>query len=119
MLNVMVKSKIHRATVTDGNLNYQGSITIDKKLMDAAGIRPYEYVHINNVNNAAHWETYAIPGKEGEIILNGPPARLFQLGDPVVILSFLYLTNEELENFEHVDVLVDKENRITEVIRSN
>ena len=113
MLRSMVKSKIHRATVSDSNLTYQGSITIDAKIMQEANILPFEYVHINNASNAAHWETYAIPGKEGEIILNGPPARLFQPGDQVVILSFLYLDKSELEDFKHVDVFVDDKNRIT------
>lgn len=114
----MVKSKIHRATVTDGNLNYKGSITIDKKLMDAAKLRPFEYVHVNNVSNAAHWETYVIPGGDGQIILNGPPARLFQPGDQVVILSFSFLTEEEISSFTHVDVMVTKDNQITELIHS-
>ena len=66
MLNLMVKSKIHRATVTDGNLNYNGSITVDETLMKAANLRPFEFVHVNNLSNAAHWETYVIPGKQGE-----------------------------------------------------
>lgn len=114
----MVKSKIHRATVTDGNLNYKGSITIDKKLMEAAKLRPFEYVHVNNVSNAEHWETYVIPGNDGEIILNGPPARLFQPGDQVVILSFNFLTEEEMSSFIHIDVMVSADNQITELIQT-
>lgn len=114
----MVKSKIHRATVTDSNLNYKGSITIDKKLMEAAKLRPFEYVHVNNVSNAVHWETYVIPGDDGQIILNGPPARLFQPGDQVVILSFSFLTEEEMANFIHVDVMVSSDNKITELVHS-
>jgi aspartate 1-decarboxylase len=62
MFTQMIKSKIHRATVTDGDLNYHGSITICRKLMEAAELMPFEYVHVNNINNAAHWETYVIPG---------------------------------------------------------
>ena len=118
MLNLMVKSKIHRATVTDGNLAYKGSITVDRKLMKAANLRPFEFVHVNNLSNAQHWETYVIPGNDGEIILNGPPARLFQKGDKVVILGFSYLSNDELSTFEHVDVMVTETNEITDVIVS-
>lgn len=118
MINLMVKSKIHRATVTDGNLAYKGSITVDRKLMDAAGLKPFEFVHVNNLSNAAHWETYVIPGDNGQIVLNGPPARLFQPGDLVVILGFAYLTPEELSTFEHVDVIVDNKNSIVELVKS-
>jgi aspartate 1-decarboxylase len=118
MMNLMVKSKIHRATVTDGNLAYKGSITVDRKLMKAANLRPFEFVHVNNLSNAVHWETYVIPGDDGQIVLNGPPARLFQKGDKVVILGFSYLTNEEISTFEHVDVMVTDTNEITDVIVS-
>jgi len=118
MLTLMVKSKIHRATVTDGNLNYKGSITIGKEMIEAANLRPFEFVHVNNLSNAAHWETYVIPGKTGEIILNGPPARLFQPSDKVVILGFSYLEASELENFKHIDVIVDENNTITELVIS-
>jgi aspartate 1-decarboxylase len=118
MMNLMVKSKIHRATVTDGNLAYKGSITVDRKLMKAANLRPFEFVHVNNLSNAVHWETYVIPGDDGQIVLNGPPARLFQKGDKVVILGFSYLTNEEMSTFEHVDVMVTDTNEITDVIVS-
>lgn len=105
------KAKIHRATVTDGSLNYSGSITIGKNLIDAAGIEQYELVHINNISNAAHWETYVIEGKDNEIILNGAPARLFQPGDLVTILSLTYTDKFE----EHTVVHVDSSNNVTEV----
>lgn len=114
----MVKSKIHRATVTDANLAYKGSITIGKELMAAANLKPFEFVHVNNLSNAAHWETYVIPGEKGDIVLNGPPARLFQPGDLVVVLGFSYLSNDELETFTHVDVMVDGSNDIKEIIKS-
>jgi aspartate 1-decarboxylase len=117
MLNLMVKSKIHRATVTDGNLAYKGSITVDKNLMEAAKLRPFEYVHVNNLSNAQHWETYVIPGDNGQIVLNGPPARLFVPGDLVVILGFSYLSEDEMSTFEHVDVMVDDKNKITEIVK--
>jgi aspartate 1-decarboxylase len=116
MKTCMVKSKIHRATVTDANINYQGSITIDKKLMLAAKLRPFEFVHINNLSNAVHWETYVIEGDDGQICLNGPPARLFQPGDLIVILGFSYLNDNEFINFKHFDILVDKNNHITEIL---
>jgi aspartate 1-decarboxylase len=86
--------------------------------MEAAGLRPFEFVHVNNLSNAAHWETYVIPGDTGQIILNGPPARLFQPSDKVVILGFSYLVEIELENFVHVDVMVNDKNEITEVVKS-
>ncbi len=118
MLNLMVKSKLHRVTVTDANLAYRGSVTIDRRLMKAANIRPYEFVHVNNLSNAVHWETYAIEGDDGQIVLNGPPARLFQPGDKVVVLAFSYLSPEEMDNFTHIDVMVDEKNNITDVISS-
>ena len=110
-------AKIHRATVTDANLNYMGSITIDKKLLDASGIRPYQMVIINNVSNAISWQTYVIEGSagKGEIILNGPPARIFQPGDKVVILAEAYLEPEELKGFESKVVFVDEKNKMTKV----
>lgn len=114
MLKTFIKAKLHRVAVTDANLNYIGSITIDEKLMKAAGLEPFEYVHVNNLSNAAHWETYIIPGKDGEIILNGPPSRLFQKGDLVVVLSMVTLTPGETAT--HKTVFVDKDNHVTDVM---
>ena len=114
MLKTFVKSKIHRASVTDANLNYVGSITIDQKLIDAVGLEPFEFVHVNNLSNAAHWETYVVPGKNGEIILNGPPSRLFQPGDLVVILGFGMLSPGETTI--HKTVFVDEKNQIIDVM---
>jgi len=110
-------AKIHRATVTDANLNYMGSITIDKELLDASGIRPYQMVIINNVSNAISWQTYVIAGSagKGEIILNGPPARIFQPGDKVVILAEAYLDPGELKGFESKVVFVDEKNKMTNI----
>lgn len=108
MFKTFVKSKIHRATVTDANLSYNGSITIDQQLLDASGLRPYELVHINNVSNAAHWETYIVPGNAGDIILNGPPSRLFQPGDLVVILGMVNL--QPGESVTHCTVFVNEKN---------
>jgi len=107
MLLKMLKGKIHRAVVTNANVNYNGSIKIDKDLMEQAGIKPYELVHVNNLSNAAHWETYVIPGDRGEICLNGPPARLFTPGDKIVINCFCYCTPEEAEKIEPKIVIVN------------
>ncbi len=87
--------KLHCVKVTAAKLDYEGSITIDRKLMDAADIAPFQLVHINSLANAAHWETYAIPGENGEIQLNGCPARLFHPGDKVIILSLEQMTRQE------------------------
>lgn len=111
MYKTFVKSKIHRAKVTDANLNYIGSISICPNLMLAAGLKHYEFVHVNNLSNAAHWETYVIPGKSGEITLNGPPSRLFAPGDLVVVLGFVCL--EPNESHEHVSIFVDENNQET------
>jgi len=107
--------KLHRVRVTEAKLNYKGSITIGRELMDAAGIMPCQLVHINNMANAVHWETYAIPGKTGEICLNGCPARLFQPGDEVIILSLEQLTREEAARAEHKVVYVDADNKPTQI----
>jgi len=111
----MLKSKIHRARVTDGNIAYEGSITIDKKLMEAADILPYEQVHILNVNNGARFHTYAIEGKEngGEICLNGAAARLVAKGDIVIILTYADVKEEEARDYHPKLVYVDAQNRIT------
>jgi aspartate 1-decarboxylase len=114
-MRTMLKSKIHRARVTDGNIAYEGSITIDKKLMQAADILPYEQVHILNVNNGARFHTYAIEGKEngGEICLNGAAARLVAKGDIVIILTYRDLSDEEARNYHPKLVYVDAQNKIT------
>jgi aspartate 1-decarboxylase len=114
-MRTMLKSKIHRARVTDGNIAYEGSITIDKKLMEAADILPYEQVHILNVNNGARFHTYAIEGKEngGDICLNGAAARLVAKGDIVIILTYHELEEEQCRNYHPRLVYVDEKNRIT------
>jgi aspartate 1-decarboxylase len=115
MLRTMCKGKIHRARVTEAKLNYTGSITIGEEMMRAADISPYELVHINNMANAVHWETYAIPGKRGEICLNGCPARLFQPGDEVIILSLGQFDEAELATFTQKVVFVDARNAILSI----
>jgi aspartate 1-decarboxylase len=109
----MLKSKIHRATVTDANLNYEGSITIDRKLMEAADILPYEQVHVLDVNNGNRLTTYAIEGEKGEICLNGAAARLVTKGDIVIILSYTNVEDDELQDYHPTLVYVDSKNQIT------
>jgi len=112
-MRVMLKSKIHRATVTDANINYEGSITIDRKLMQAANILPYEQVHVLDVNNGSRLTTYAIEGESGEICLNGAAARLVNKGDIVIILTYADYQEEELKNYHPKLVYVDNKNKIT------
>jgi aspartate 1-decarboxylase len=109
----MCKSKIHRATITDADLNYEGSITIDPDLLDAADIREYEHVHVVNVNNGERFETYAIQGRRGsgDVIVNGAAARLVQKGDLAIIMSFASYDEAELAAFTPRIVFVDARNR--------
>jgi aspartate 1-decarboxylase len=108
------KSKIHRATVTEADLNYEGSVTIDADLMDAAEILPNEQVQILNVNNGERFDTYAIRGARGSgvICLNGPAARLAHVGDTVIILTYALMEREELLRHVPIVVAVDAQNRI-------
>ncbi len=116
MLRTMCKGKIHRATVTEANLNYIGSITIDQDLLDAANIYPYEKVQVVNINNGSRLETYAIAGARGSgvICLNGAAARLTSEGDKVIIISYAQYTEEEIRVLVPQIVFVDEENRLTE-----
>ncbi|ABO48711.1 L-aspartate 1-decarboxylase [Desulforamulus reducens MI-1] len=118
MLLFMFKSKIHRATVTEANLNYMGSITIDQELMKAAGILPNEKVQVVNNNNGARLETYVIEGEPGSgvICLNGAAARLVQPGDTVIIIAYTMIGEQEARDFKPKVVMVDEKNKITEVI---
>jgi len=113
----MLKSKIHRVQVTNINIDYEGSITIDKKLMEEADILPYEQVQVLNINNGARFTTYAIEGESGEICLNGAAARLVAKGDIVIILSYSHVEDEEVHNFIPKLVYVDAQNAITEIKR--
>ena len=114
----MIRAKIHRATVTDADLHYEGSLTIDRDLLDAADLKVYEKVAVVNVNNGARFETYAIEGARGSgaIKLNGAAARMAQVGDLVIIMAFGVFEHDELRaDFEPRKVFVDAENRITQV----
>ena len=116
-MRVMLKSKIHRARVTDANIDYEGSITIDRKLMEAADILPYEQVQVLNINNGARFATYAIEGEKGEICLNGAAARLVIKGDLVIILSYCHVEDNEARHLIPKLVYVDAKNAITETKR--
>jgi aspartate 1-decarboxylase len=116
MQRTMCKGKIHRATVTQANLNYIGSITIDQNLLDAADIYPYEKVQVVNVSNGARLETYTIAGARGSgvICLNGAAARLNSEGDIVIIMSYGQYNEQEIRSLEPRIVFVDEYNQITE-----
>ncbi|MWV44681.1 aspartate 1-decarboxylase [Paenibacillus sp. HJL G12] len=113
MFRTMMKSKIHRATVTEANLNYVGSITIDEDLMEAADLLENEKVQIVDNNNGARLETYVIPGPRGSgvICLNGAAARMVQPGDTVIIISYAMMSNEEIKNHKPTVVFVNETNQ--------
>jgi aspartate 1-decarboxylase len=114
MKRSMFKSKIHRATVTHADLHYEGSVTIDADLLEAANILPHEHVHIWNITRGSRIETYTLEGPRGSglICINGAAAHLNDPGDLVIITSFAVYDEEELERYEPVVVLVDEHNRI-------
>ena len=117
-MRTMLKSKIHRARVTDANIDYEGSITIDKKLMEEADILLYEQVEVLNINNGARFTTYAIEGKagSGDICLNGAAARLGVKGDVVIILSYRQITDEAAHTLTPNLVYVDENNASTKTV---
>lgn len=108
----MFKSKLHQMKVTEANLHYEGSITIDKELLDEAGILPYEKVQVVNINNGARLETYTIPGDAGSRVccLNGAAARKTQVGDRIIVISYAEMTPEEAKDFKPKIVIVDENN---------
>ncbi|MGH2317625.1 aspartate 1-decarboxylase [Planococcus sp. SE5232] len=118
MLRMMLNSKIHRATVTEADLNYVGSITIDQDLLDAVGMLANEKVHIVNNNNGARFETYIIAGERGSgvICVNGAAARLVQRGDIVIILSYAYVMNENARDHKPTVAIMDADNQVKEII---
>ena len=113
MLRIMCKGKIHRARVTDANLHYVGSITIDPVLLEQADILPYEQVHVVNINNGARFETYVIEGERnsGDMIINGAAARLAAPGDLIIVMNYVMMSDEEARNHRPNVVLVDENNR--------
>ncbi len=118
MLHTLLGGKIHRATVTEANLNYVGSITLDQDLLDAADISVHEKVQIVNNNNGARWETYVIAGPRGSgvVCLNGAAARMVQPGDVVIIMSYVLVDKAQLAEHQPKVVLVDEHNHIRDII---
>jgi aspartate 1-decarboxylase len=117
MLIRVCMAKIHRATVTEADLNYVGSITIDEALLEKCGIRPFQMVNITNVSNGVLWQTYVMAGKKGGggICLNGPPARHFQPGDKIIVIADAYIEPSELKDLNPVVIFVDDKNRMTKI----
>ena len=117
MLREMLRAKVHRATVTETNVNYEGSLTLDASLMKAAGMLPYERVDVYNADSGTRFSTYLITGKpgSGEVCVNGAAALLAKPGDRVIIASYAALEPEEIASHQPVVVLVDASNRIKEI----
>ncbi|GHV05743.1 aspartate 1-decarboxylase [Campylobacterota bacterium] len=120
MIREMMSAKIHRATVTDANLNYIGSITIDEALLDASGILVGQKVEVLDINNGERFSTYAIKGERhsGKICLNGAAARKVCVGDRVIIVSYGWYSPQELESYKPTVVMVDENNTLTQVIHT-
>lgn len=124
MLRNFLKSKIHQATITQAELYYVGSLTIDEDLMDAADIKTYEKVSVVNINNGERFETYVIPGQRGSgtICLNGAAARKGAVADRIIIMSYCLIDNNEVNAYHPTVVLLDKDNKIqtiTEIIEAS
>jgi len=117
MLRTFMRSKIHRATVTDSDLNYVGSLTLSPELLKAADIGIHELVQVVNINNGARFETYTIAGTPGagDVIANGAAARLVQRGDKIIIITYAQLTDSELSGYQPRIVHVDDENRVIDL----
>ena len=117
MLRVMLRSKVHRVTVTEANLNYEGSITIDPALMEAARMIPFEQIMISNLNNGERFATYVIPGAKGSgmVCLNGPTARKGVVGDRLILFCYAHYSEQELTHFTPTIVTVDEKNRVLAV----
>ncbi len=117
MQRLMLKSKIHRAKITDANLYYEGSFTIDQEILERANILPYEKVSVVNINNGERFDTYVIPGEKGkrEFCLNGAAARKGAIGDEVIIISYSIYHENELENYKPLIVILNEKNEIAEI----
>lgn len=114
MLQYMLKSKLHRATVTDANLNYEGSLTIDRQLMEEVGLLPFEKIKIYNINNGERFDTYVIEGPAGSgvIALNGAAARKGLTGDLIIIVSYALYDQTELVSYQPRIAVLDRDNRV-------
>ncbi|PAV29473.1 aspartate 1-decarboxylase [Virgibacillus profundi] len=118
MFRTMMKGKIHRARVTEANLNYVGSVTIDQSILEKVDILPHEKVQIVNNNNGARLETYIIPGERGSgvVCLNGAAARLVQTGDTLIIVAYALISDEELADFKPKVAIMNEQNEIEQLI---
>jgi len=105
----MLRAKIHKATVTESNLSYEGSLTLDREIIKKAGILPYEQIMVSNLNNGERFETYVIPGKKGEVCLNGPTARKGVVGDKVIIFCYGYIEDRNTQGFNPRIILLRQE----------
>jgi aspartate 1-decarboxylase len=117
MLRCILRAKVHIATVTESNLSYEGSITIDEAILKKAGVLPYEQVMVSNLNNGERFETYVMPGKKGsgEICLNGPTARKGIVGDKIIVFCYSYVEDNKLKKFKPKVVILDDENKVLKV----
>lgn len=118
MLRHYCKSKLHHARVTQADLHYEGSLTVDEELLEAADIAPYEKVHVVNVNNGARFETYTIVGKRGSrvICLNGAAARLGHVGDQIIIITYAMLDEKEAKDHKPRVIILDEKNNIKDIV---
>jgi aspartate 1-decarboxylase len=121
LILTLCKAKIHRARVTEAELYYEGSLTVDSELLKASGILPYEKVQVVNVNNGERFETYIIPGDAGTgvICLNGPAARLGAVGDEIIVISYAEFEEKEAAGYRPTVVLVDQKNKVKKVIKGH
>jgi len=114
MLRIVLKAKIHRATVTESDLNYEGSLTVDRDLMDAAGLVPFEQVKVYNIHNGERFDTYVIEGGRGTgvIGLNGAAARKGLVGDLIIVATYAWVAADELDGYQPTILLLDANNRV-------
>jgi aspartate 1-decarboxylase len=112
MLRCILRAKIHMATVTESNLSYEGSLTLDGEILKKAGILPYEQVMVSNLNNGERFETYVIPGRRGEVCLNGPTARKGVVGDKIIIFCYSYVENSKMKGFKPKIILLGEKNKV-------
>lgn len=115
MLRKFLRAKIHQATVTDKNLNYEGSLTLDKEIMEKAGLLPFESIWIYNLNNGARFETYLIEGEKGQVILNGAAARLGEIGDKLILVSYAWVEERDLPHFKIKLLYLNENNEVIQL----
>ncbi len=115
MFRCMLRAKVHKATVTESNLSYEGSLTLDGEILKKAGVLPFEQVMISNLNNGERFETYVIPGRKGEVCLNGPTARKGVVGDKIIIFCYSYIEDRNTKGFNPKIILLGDKNKIISV----